>query len=76
MKKIKYRLFILIFLSNTLLFTITTITFNIMIPKYLIKDAERALLNEISYLEGDLDYKTGFHICLKTSHICFSIRMG
>lgn len=52
MKKIKHKLTILILLSNTVLFVVITIAFNLLIPNFFANDAEKALHNEIMLIES------------------------
>lgn len=53
MKKTKYKLLLLILASNTLLFMIIMIVFNIGIKEYFIYDAKKTLENEIKMSESE-----------------------
>lgn len=58
MKKTRIKLLILILLSNTILFTIIIVTFNVGISNYFINDAQKTLLNEIQTLKSNSYYST------------------
>jgi K+-sensing histidine kinase KdpD len=56
MKRIKYKLLLLILLSNTLLFLVITVAFNLLIPQAYKRDAEKALMREYELFANDTEH--------------------